>query len=83
MEFSRLVEATVEDRELRQAIDQLMARKQAGDELDRRPRIPSISEFIERELDRLERATGDLPKAQLDIERLNSLFRTVLERVWA
>lgn len=82
IEFSSLVEAMVEDEQLRRTIDELVARKQAGDELDRQPRITIISEFIERELTRLEKTTGDLPKARPDIERLNVLFRAVLERAW-
>jgi hypothetical protein len=83
MAFEVLVEAMVQDPAVRQAIAELLARKQAGDELDREPSIPILSAFIEQELTRLEQNGCNVPRPQADIERLNVLFRTVLERVWA
>ncbi len=81
--FRTLVEGVVDDPALLQAIDELLVRKQAGDELDRGPRIAVISDFIERELTRLASTLPEYTKPQPDIPRLNRLFRAVLEHVWA
>src|SRR5213594_3590187 len=61
IEFGRLLDATVTDRDLRRAIDQLLEAKKAGAELDRGPKIPVISRFIESELTRLQVARADKP----------------------
>jgi hypothetical protein len=53
-----------------------------GAELDEGPEMPAISEFIERELPRLEQAAGNQPKCQLAAEDLNVLFRDTLDEVW-
>ncbi|MDO9527593.1 MAG: nucleotidyltransferase domain-containing protein [Syntrophales bacterium] len=47
MEFEFLLRETVDDKELRVEIDELLKRKRSGKELDYAPRIPVISEFIE------------------------------------
>jgi len=53
MEFEILLRKTVEDKDLRIKIDELLKRKRSGEELDYAPRIPVISQFIETELNRL------------------------------
>lgn len=81
-EFGRLVDACVTDPELRAAIDALIADKAAGAELDRGPRIPAISDYITRELERLDDPQfTDKPPAP-PIEPLNELFRDELRRVY-
>lgn len=79
MEFVRLVDATVRDTALRTAIDTLIAEKRAGTELEEPPRLPTLHDFIEAEIDRQKdvqfRETGERP----DLAPLNTLFRTVLE----
>jgi len=82
VEFQVLVDTLVEDEALRQAIDQLLERKRAGEELDREPMIPAISTFIAGELARLETASIDHRRSGADIEQLNRLFRAVLASVW-
>ncbi|MFP4438998.1 MAG: nucleotidyltransferase domain-containing protein [Chloroflexaceae bacterium] len=82
VEFQVLVDTLVQDEALRQAIDQLLERKRAGEELDREPMIPAISAFIVSELARLETASIDHRRSGADIEQLNQLFRTVLTSVW-
>lgn len=57
MEFDHLIDRLVKDGELKSAIEELVKRKRAGQELDREPRIPIISEFIEDELERLGNAS--------------------------
>ncbi len=82
VEFQVLVDTLVQDEALRQAIDQLLQRKRAGEELDREPMIPAISAFIVSELARLETASTDHRRSDVDIEQLNQLFRAVLAAVW-
>lgn len=82
IEFQKLVDATVEDAALRAALDDLIATKRAGVELDRGPRIPAISDFIASELARLENTAFDHADASRQAERLNQLFRDTLNEVW-
>ncbi len=79
--FDRLVEATVEDDVLREAIDALVARKRAGRELDAGPRLPTLHDFVETELDR--QADAQFPDAapRPGTGLLNDFFRAVLDRI--
>lgn len=82
MEFARLLD-TISDRgELVVEIRALLERKMQGEELDKGPAIPAISEFIELELLRL--ATYKPPKqsAGAGWEPLNTLFRETLVTAW-
>lgn len=83
MEFSKLVEQTVIDSDLRQAIDALVVAKRAAVEMDRGPRIAVISDFIEAEIVRFEQILANLPKQDTAIDALNELFRSTLTEVWA
>ncbi len=53
IEFGTLVDHVVDDADLRREIDDLLVKKRAGAELDRGPRNPVLSGFLETELDRL------------------------------
>jgi predicted nucleotidyltransferase len=81
MEFEKLIQELVDDEELKLAIEDLVKRKREGQELDREPRIPVISAFIEAELERLG-STSFLGSAQYDAEKLNEVFRWALAEVW-
>lgn len=81
MEFDELVEATVDSAPLKGAIADLLEVKRSGGELDLGPRIPAISDFIEREIERLEGMDeGGVPpqRAEGSMEELNRLFREVV-----
>ncbi len=82
MEFQKLVDATVGDPELLDAIGDLLARKKAGEELDRGPKIPVIGAFLERELKRLSGENPAPPAVSSDPARLDQLFRGALVEVW-
>lgn len=80
--FEQLVDRLVADPRLRTEIEQLIEAKRSGAELAYGPRMPSISGFIERELERLalwkpEYATGAGP-----VEPLDDVFRAALSEVW-
>ena len=82
IEFQKLIDATVHDTRLRVALDDLIAAKRAGAELDRGPRIPEISDFITAELARLENTASDRADPGREGVRLSELFRSTLNEVW-
>jgi uncharacterized protein len=83
IEFARLLERTLPDADLRHAVDALIAAKRAGNELDEGPRIPVISEFIDRELARFEAREADRRESPPPIDELKMLFRATLDEIWA
>jgi uncharacterized protein len=83
MEFSTLVERVVTDPTLKAEIATLLARKMAGDELDRGPRNHIISLFIDLEMARLEAAPTLSPASPPPMEDLNQLFRQLIASAWS
>jgi len=75
MQFSRLVDGVLYETVVRNALDELVARKQAGEELDVAPPVAVLSHFVEHELARLERL-ADPDDAVGDLEALNGFFRS-------
>mgnify|MGYP001615670410 CR=1 FL=1 len=57
--------------------------RKGGQELDKGPRIPIISEFVEAELERLGSKKPDGNSFRPDTEKLDELFRWSLEIAWA
>jgi predicted nucleotidyltransferase len=84
-EFAKLLGKTVDSPELRSAIEKLLEATQRGVELDRGPRIGAISDFIERELTRLEgiQFGDDYIRPVGSIDDFNRLFRAALDEVWS
>ena len=82
MEFSVLVNRLVVDAELKQAIADLLKAKMQGEELDRGPAIPVISDFIRSELKRLEKEMPRRVNPKADSEKLNEFFRFALKTAW-
>ncbi len=82
--FSTLVEVLLPAGPLITAVHELLARKKAGAELDEGPRIPVISNYLEKEFARLAvDKMAELKKInQPKTEPLNRLFRELLEEVW-
>jgi predicted nucleotidyltransferase len=83
-EFQVLVNEVVESPNLKEEFDRLVEAKRQGEELARGPRIAAISEFIERELARLESRQFEqhysTPKAPAD--EFNCVFQAALSEVW-
>jgi predicted nucleotidyltransferase len=82
IEFNRLVEATVQEPHVLEAIEKLLREKRAGAELDRGPHSPALSAFIEVELQRLEAAAETVPVAKSSSDRLDDCFRKILSKLW-
>ena len=76
-EFDRLVDQIVTDAPLRSAIEALLLQKKAGFEIDRGPKIPIISAFIDEQLARLS-AEHARPSITRDAGRLDEIFRQTL-----
>jgi predicted nucleotidyltransferase len=74
MLFAELVESVLEEADVHAALDELVRRKQAGDELAVAPPVEVLSRFAELELARLEALNAPDDVAS-DVEELNSFFR--------
>ena len=75
MLFDELVEGVVEDADVRAAIANLVARKKAGDELDRGPKDAVLSRYIDAELASLEHIQPEEEPAP-DSAELNRFFQS-------
>lgn len=82
MEFDALLRKLALPPELRREVQGLLEAKRAGAELDYGPKKAIISQFIERELDRLSRTTFDYAHQPGSIEKLDGIFRSALREVW-
>ncbi|MDT3698721.1 MAG: nucleotidyltransferase domain-containing protein [Thermincola sp.] len=81
-EFEKLL-ALVHDEQLLSAINELLNRKKAGDELDSVPKIIEINEYLVQELKFLEELVKTTDKPEPESESIfNKAFRNILEDVW-
>lgn len=80
-EFQKVIEGTVENDTLYQAIQTLLEEKKKGAELDRGPKIPAIGKFIESNFKRLENSPFRFKPNPPPVELLNDLFRETLNEV--
>jgi predicted nucleotidyltransferase len=81
-EFSKLVCDARLSVTLNAAIDELLARKMSGDELDTAQKVPVLNEFIEQMLDHYSLLSGKRPTPVADYDALDQLFREMLQSVW-
>ena len=82
MEFATLVDTLVKEPVMKSAIEDLLAQKMAGEELDRGPKIASISNYIDAELARLEQVAASQKPQKPPVEELNVFFRWALTQLW-
>jgi len=82
IEFDRLVQATVDDPDVQEAIAGLLAAKRAGKELDDGPRDPVLSEFVEAELLRLDDTSANRTDPAPSPDKIDSLFLATLTEMW-
>ncbi len=81
IEFQRLVDRVLDEEPVKQAVQDLIRRKRAGEELDRGPHIPAISEFLTREVGRLS-ALPTPPSAHPLPAGLDQAFRASLIEIY-
>ena len=83
IEFDTLVEELVPaGSELKAAIQELLIRKKAGDELDYQPRIGPINDFLEDQIAYYEKAASIPVSEETRDKELDELFRSALREVW-
>ncbi|HVK39985.1 MAG TPA: nucleotidyltransferase domain-containing protein [Candidatus Kapabacteria bacterium] len=82
MAFAELLPTIDHDPQLQADIETLRQRKMSGEELDRKPAIPSIDAFIEQELARLEEVLVPRRAQPVPLDDLHVFFRSVLEHAW-
>jgi predicted nucleotidyltransferase len=64
-------------------LDELLARKRAGDELSAGPRIPELNEFLDGEIARLRASLASHPRTPApEWETLDEVFRAALAEAW-
>jgi uncharacterized protein len=77
-EFSRLRHDASLSITLDNAIEELLQKKMAGEELDMAPRVPILNEFIEQQLNYFTLVAGKRPTPIVDYDILDNLFREML-----
>ncbi|WP_050180051.1 nucleotidyltransferase domain-containing protein [Domibacillus robiginosus] len=83
LSFDQLLAAMVQDPLLVETIEQLLARKKAGEELSAGQSIRVIDVFLEQEIEKLRSRAADLDRqTENATDRLNDLFRRTLKEVW-
>ncbi|WP_020617880.1 nucleotidyltransferase domain-containing protein [Paenibacillus daejeonensis] len=84
LRFQDLVQAMVPaDSELHAAIQDLLDRKMAGDELDKESRIEAISTYLDERITYFEEvALGMTGQPVVEDSELDQLFRSVLKTAW-
>jgi len=83
MEFDKLVESQVKDSEVREAIDKLLVRKMAGEELSEEPRIDVLGDMLAEKIKYFSELVGEVDTVDKpQTELLDELFRSTLREVW-
>jgi len=83
MEFDVLVERLIpQDEELWQVIQQLLARKKSGEELDYEPQLTAINDYLEEQFQVLDKVAASLNAKENNRDhQLDALFREALQEV--
>lgn len=81
-DFNILMDKLAIEPPVAKEIARLLAAKRAGAELDRGPRIETLSRFIEAELDRRKKNSVIHQKHPINSGKLDELFRTTLTKAW-
>ncbi|MBX3265876.1 MAG: nucleotidyltransferase domain-containing protein [Acidobacteria bacterium] len=83
MEFDRLVDSQVKDPQVRTAIDNLLERKMAGEELREEPKIDVLNELLAAKIKYFSELVGEIDTVDKpQTETLDDLFRETLREVW-
>ena len=84
MEFDRLVESQVQDSAVRKAIDDLLVRKMAGEELSEEPRVDVLNDMLAEKIYHYSGVVGEVDTVDKpQTETLDELFRSTLREVWS
>jgi len=78
MAFEALLDRLLPEGSVREAIDALLVVKRASGEVADGPRIPAISDFIERQLERMGHEGVHLPACEVEEGSLDAFFRQAI-----
>jgi len=78
MAFEMLLDGLMPTGPIRIAVDQLLAKKRVSAEVEDGPRIPEISDFLEAEIDRMQRGPPRLPEGSGQQVMLDDYLRDTL-----
>ena len=62
------------------AINDLLQRKVAGEEMDREPSIPGINAFLEKQINHFTEYVAAMEESEVEEAELDGLFREMLEK---
>ncbi len=83
MEFQTLVDSQVSDEKIRKEIEQLLARKIAGEELKEERKIEILNEFLERKIDFYSDYVSQIEQSEKpNTDLLDDLFKKTIYAVW-
>jgi len=83
MEFQKLVDGQVKNTELRNAVDELLVRKIAGEELNEEPRIDVLNDYLAAKIPYFANLVGEVDTVDRpQTEVLDDLLRSTLREVW-
>ncbi len=83
MEFQTLVDSQVSDGKIRREIEQLLARKIAGEELKEERKIEILNEFLERKIDFYSDYVSQIEQPEKpNANLLDDLFKKTIYAVW-
>ncbi|MBO9597216.1 MAG: nucleotidyltransferase domain-containing protein [Cohnella sp.] len=84
IEFDVLADRFIpKEGELRQVLEQLLARKKSGEELDYEPKLNPINAYLEERLQHFEQSAAQSKSDKNKLgDRLDTLFRAVLREAW-
>jgi predicted nucleotidyltransferase len=83
MEFQKLVDTQVDDKEVKTEIQNLLKRKIAGEELNEGPKIQVLNDFLEGKINYYNNYVKSLVKIpHPETGLLNELFKKTLNEVW-
>ena len=83
MEFDRMVEKLITDKEVLQEIVALLIVKKSGEEMGEGPRIVVLQQFIEKQIGHFnEYLKKEIRINSVGTEKLNKLFISTLEETW-
>lgn len=84
MEFHKLVDSQVTDQNVKTEIQNLLARKIGGEELNEEPKIKILNDFLEQKIQYYNDYVKSLGKnSQPETTRLDELFKQTIKEAWA
>ncbi|PZR03270.1 MAG: hypothetical protein DI539_26450 [Flavobacterium psychrophilum] len=83
IEFQKLLETQVSDKNVKTEIQNLLLRKIAGEELNEEPKIQILNDFLEQKIEFYNEYVKSLEKGeQADTTRLDELFKQTVYEAW-